>query len=45
MDDTTTLTLNRAADEVPMGGNLLASGEGATFKVWAPLATGCGEAA
>ena len=32
------LSLDHINDETPMGGNLLPSGYGATFKVWAPAA-------
>ena len=32
------LSLYHINDETPMGGNLLPSGYGATFKVWAPAA-------
>lgn len=33
------LSLDNITDDTPMGGNLLASGTGATFRVWAPEAT------
>jgi 1,4-alpha-glucan branching enzyme len=33
-----TLSLDHITDASPMGGNLLATGQGATFRVWAPAA-------
>lgn len=33
-----TLSLDHITGNTPMGGNLLATGEGATFRVWAPAA-------
>ncbi len=38
MKGSTTLELDHVTDATPMGGNLLGTGEGATFRVWAPSA-------
>lgn len=38
MNGLSTVSLAHVSDNTPMGGNLLCSGEGATFRVWAPAA-------
>ena len=38
MNGLSTLSLAHIDGNTPMGGNLLGSGEGATFRVWAPAA-------
>ncbi|NJD60653.1 MAG: 1,4-alpha-glucan branching protein, partial [Anaerolineae bacterium] len=38
MNGLPTLSLTHITADTPMGGNLLATGEGATFRVWAPAA-------
>jgi len=38
MNGLTSLTLDHITGATPMGGNLLSTGEGATFRVWAPAA-------
>ena len=38
MNGLTSLTLDHITETTPMGGNLLSTGEGATFRVWAPAA-------
>lgn len=38
MEELQTLSTDQITDFTPMGGNLLSTGEGATFRVWAPSA-------